>query len=344
MIDWTRPYVARWRVFRVDRDTWADGEAVGGVDSVSVRRDATGAAPLVESGTLRATGPALADDYHRVVMTAEQGGQYERVEVATLLLDATGGTRRRGADERESVGHSVLWPAHATRMPEGAYVPRGADGAAYAARLLRSCCHAPVEVEGGFALADDVTHELGCRVLEAVWSVLRAGGHTIQLAGDGTIRVLPLPTEPALTLDQAHAVLLDDGISRELDWSGVPNRYMAVEGRASAVAVNDDPASPTSTATRGFFVDEVDDSPIRVGGETLAAYARRRLAELSVAEDERTYVRRWWPGVTTDSVVRGSIASAGLDGDMRVRSQSLECGRGIQVTERAALEVRAWPT
>ena len=63
---------------------------------------------------------------------------------------------------------------------------------------------------------------------------------------------------------------------------------------------------------------------------------------MSTVRDERTYTREWWPGVHPGDIVRGSLASAGLDGDMRVSAQSFECGAGIVVTENAYGEVRTW--
>ena len=58
--------------------------------------------------------------------------------------------------------------------------------------------------------------------------------------------------------------------------------------------------------------------------------------------DARTYVREWYPGVMVGPIVRGSVASVGLDGDMRVERQSITCGAGITVEERAVKEVKAW--
>lgn len=343
MIDWSRSYSATWRTFRVDVATWADGALVGGVDSVEVRRDCTGAAPLVESGTVAVTGEELPEGYYRVVLTARQDGATARADVCTLLLASTGGTTRHGVATRRMEGRSVLWPAHTSFLPDGAYAPEGADGAAYVRDLLAGCLAAPVTVDGGgFALSDNVVFQLGSRALEAAWLVLRAGGWTMQVHGDGSVHLLPMPTEPALLLDTSMAAMVRPGTDWELDYTDVPNRYTAVSGRDSATVTNDDPASPTSTVTRGYVHEARDGSPVLVDGETLEAYARRRLREESTVESPRTYERKYDPGVLTDDVVRASIPAAGLVGDMRVRAQTLRCGSGIEMTERASTEVVAW--
>jgi hypothetical protein len=119
----------------------------------------------------------------------------------------------------------------------------------------------------------------------------------------------------------------------------VPNRFTALERGEMATAVNET-GSPASRDARGYWHDETDDAPKRVNGETLAAYAARRLEELSIVPDERTYTREWWPGVLPGSVVRGSME--GLSGDMRVESQEIECSHGLTVQEAASREVYAW--
>lgn len=344
-MDWTRGYSARWRAYEVDRDTWADGAPIEGVDSAQVERDATGEAPLLESGTISLTtrpGADFGERYVRLVMVAEQDGGKERVEVCTLLCSASSGSVDRGADVVQLDGRSVLYPASVALMDRGAYVPKGMDGAQWAVEQLEGVLQAPVRKDASFTLSEHYVLDVGCSVLQAVWLVLAAGGRTLRIDGNGTVHVCDRPTEPALELTRARARLLRPGVTHALDWSGVPNRYVAVDGSKTAVATNTLNGSPTSTVTRGYRHDVVDDSPVLVDGESLTDYARRRLEELSTVPDTRSYAREWWPGVTVGSLVRGSVSSDGLDGDMRVTRQSLACGRGITVTEESTREVSAW--
>lgn len=340
-MDWSRGYSSDWRVFRVDPTTWADGEQVGGVDSASVDRVRGG---LLESGSVTLTaapGAGFEAGYYRIALYVLQDGAAVREDVATLYCSSGEGEVERGRDELDVVGRSVLYPASVRILQPGAYAPKGCDGAQRAAELLRACLAAPVTVEGGFTLDTHLVFDLGTSHLDAAWELLDAGGYCMQVGGDGTVSIMPMPTEPALGLADAGTRLLMPKVSHALDYSSVPNRYVAREGSTEAVATNDDPSSPTSTAARGYRHDEVDDSPKRVDGETLAEYARRRLAELSVVEDRRTYEREWWPGVRPYSLVRCAIAGT-MEGDLRVVRQSLKLGHGILVTEEAAREVRTW--
>lgn len=334
--------VLSWRVFRVDPATWADGDQLPGVTSASVSRSAEGTIENGEIAVDRTVSDPFEEGYYRIAMTASQGGATERVDVATLLCVATSDVVNRGVSAASVTGRSVLHPASSKRLPTGSYAPKGVDGAQWAADMLRDAINAPVEVSGSFTLDDHVVFDAGTSVLDAVWAVLDAGNHVLQIAGDGTVTVLPKPNEPSLDLDLAHARLLQPGVTRELDWSEVPNRYFAVDNGTVEVAVNDLPESATSTVSRGWLSDVVDESPTRVDGETLHAYAERKLEELSTVRDARTYVREWWPGVHPFSVIRGSLTSVGIEGDFRVESQQVTCGRGVTVEEMAAREVRSW--
>ena len=92
-MDWTKSYSSEWRIFKVNRDTWADAESVPNVISASVLRT-TGA--TMESGNLRASGDFDAG-YYRIVLTAEQGGPLilgTRVDVTNAHMRVLSGLVR----------------------------------------------------------------------------------------------------------------------------------------------------------------------------------------------------------------------------------------------------------
>lgn len=336
-MDWTRSYESTWRVFRVNEKTWADGAEIRNVDSAKISRTADGS--LLETGSLVVTGD-FETGYYRIVMTADQDGELTRVDVGTLYFQASGGETNFGRTAYDVDGSSVLYPAYTTTVIIGEYAPAGADGAQYAASLLRGAINAPVEVHGGFTLNDHVVHELGAAVIEAVWAVLDAGGFVIQIDGKGIVHILPKPTEPSLTINSSSIGRLSNGIDFSADKSDIPNRYIVIDGNNVTIAVNDDPASEVSTVRRGFFVDVVDTSPTPVNGKTMAEYAHDRLKAMSIMRDERKYTREYAPDVYLYSIVRSSIS--GLQGDLRVLSQSIRCSNGISVSEKAAREIALW--
>ena len=337
--------VVAWLFYRVDRDTWADAYEVPYVTSISVSRDVSDEHGTIERGSIEvdmAVGAEFEEGYYRVVMVAQQDGSVERVNVATLLCSSSSSTTERHVSGHSINGRSVLQPASTTILQLGSYAPAGADGAEWAGTLLASAVNAPVTVDGGFRLETPIVFDEGSTVLNAVWTVLDAGGYVMQISGSGVIGIVPKPTEPSLDLDLAHARMVQTEFQRELDYSEVPNRYFAVEDGVSSGAINDDPTSVTSTVYRGWYSDVRDTSPVRVDGESLFAYCERKLEEASMVEDKRIYKREWWPDVLPFSIVHGSLSSVGFDGDFRVVSQQITCNRGIVVEERASREVYTW--
>lgn len=346
-IDWTRGYSCEWRVLRVDPATWTDAMVVPGFVSATVTRETDGTMERTAMELTARPDEEFAEGWYRLSMLALQDGTTERADVSTMWCSVTEDAYARGATTRSVEGRSPLWPVASQAMPIGSYAPAGSDGAAWVAQRIAERTPAPVVVRGGFALDTHVVFEQGATALDACRQVLDAGGYVLMLDGDGTITICEPPDEPALVLDSAGARLLQPEADRKADWTEVPNRYVAALGSRVAEAVNVDVASPTSIAARGFVVDapnSPDTSPVLVGGETLDAYCARRLSELSTVGEEHSYKREWWPGVSPGSLVRGSLASVGIDGDMRVTSQQLGCGRGIVVEETAEREVRSWPT
>lgn len=344
-INWSDGYSSRWRVHRVNPVTWADAEEVRGISSVTIERTGSGSAPLLESGTMKVDSGVLGEfeeGYYRISMVATQGDVSERVNVSTMYCTQTGGSYNVGAKVSTVNCRSVLFPASVSAMQSGSYIRACDDGVEYACEALRGVLAAPVEGVGHFYLNDSYVFDIGTSVLAAVWTVLSSGGWAIQIDGSGRVMVLPKPEEPSLVLDASGARLVERGIDTTTDLAGVPNRYIAVRRGEVAVATNEDASSPTSRQSRGFWHDQLDKAPRPVMGETLEAYAQRRLEECSTILSNVSYRREYWPDVLPFSIVRGTRATVGVDGDMTVVSQSLRCGAGISVAEKAALGVRTW--
>ena len=341
MADWLGGYSSEWRVSVVDQDTWADARDLDGVVKVSVSRDNTADVPLLETGSIEIdTAGQFPTNWLRVNMIVDGA---ERVPVATMLFERVSRHTERGSVVTAR-GRSVLQPAADMDLlyadPKG-YAASGSDGAAYAARIIAKCTPAPVRVDGSFTLSDDVNFDSACKCLEAAWKVLKAGGFCIQIEGDGTVRVMPVPTEPSLELGKANAGLLIPGVDDDFSAVDVPNRYTAVLGGVTASAVNVDSGSDASYAVRRRWVDaDRDTDPILVNGEDLQAYCERRLAEESTVTRRYSYTREYWPGIAPYSLVRATLRENGLEGDLRVMTQELECGAGVTVSETAGLEVR----
>lgn len=350
-IDWTRGYSATWRLYEVNRDTWADGERISGVTSASIERTDDGDAPELESSALsvdRPVGEEFRERVLRLAMIAEQDGAIERVDVCTQWYSSASGNTAMGNHARELNGRSVLHTAAkaTTALVYGAYVPAGADGAAEVARMLQAGGVNQVNVVGSFIMDEPYVFERSEVVLTSAWAILKAGGFRMRIDGRGVVTVLPraeMGGDAALSLSDDLVRLVMPSIDDELSMDDVHNRYIAEDKNDTAIAVNDDSASPTSVATRGYYHDLYDTSVTRVNGESLEAYAIRKLAEDSIVRDARQWRREWWPDVYPGDLIRASMRRHGVQGEFRCRRQSLECGAGIVVTERVEREIVTWP-
>ena len=337
-IDYSGGYAASWRLVRVDERTWLDGGALGGVlgGSATVSRDSSDAVPLLESADAvvdMEPSAEFAHGWYRLEMLAQQGGVSERMALGTFLFDAGDSEYQRGRRTFTASGRSVLYPCSERKLLDGSYAPKGGDGAAYAGALIAASTPAPVLVHGSFELGDHVVHAFGDSYLKGAWDVLDAGGWCVRIDGRGTVHVMPMPTEPAGELDASVAVTQYSKVTRP---ERPANVYVAVDG--SDVAVAEDAAA---IAADGRRIEQVDTAPIRVNGETLAAYAARRLYEGRTAQLDCSWTRGMDAAeLRPFDLVRASLPSYGMVGTLRIRSQKVTCGRGASVDETAVMEVR----
>lgn len=342
MTEWAETYTCTGRVYRIDPATWTESEYIGNLRSCHIERSD---AALVESASMECEGQ-LDVGYYGIYADVEQSGPSERHALGTFLAMSDSGTIDKGFDTVSAKGLSVLYPAQARRMARGMTIPPGSDGADYVASGLSSILSAPVSCSGAFVLDEGYTFDIGTTYLDGYRVILAAGGWHIAIDGRGRVSVEPMPSEPSLVLDWAGASVLMPSVGHSSNISSAVNAYTAVDGMLTATAINDDPRSRTSIQSLGFRSDaQLDMSPLRINGETLAEYAARKLAELSVIIETRTYVREYDDDVRPGSIVLGSMQTVGLDGPMRVTKQAVDVVRGsrIKVSEEARMEVRTWP-
>lgn len=340
-MDWSRGYRASYRLYRVDPMTWADSQGVDGLQSASVESDLT--KELVQSGSVSMeipVGDTFEHGYYRLAMVTEQNGSLERFDVSTLYYTTSTRNVSSGSIILPLVGRSVLYPASRRKMLVGSYAPVGVDGAAYAAGLLREVIAAPVSVDGSFSLDQHLVFDVGTTVMEAVNTVLTAGGFHLRVDGSGRVLVRQVPSETELGTEAVVSLMLPD-VSDTFDTSEVPNQYTAIDNGQMVTVSNNDEYSETSIPAKGYVDDVVDTSPKRVNGETLAHYAARMLRELSVVKRPFTYQREY-----DDGILVGDLMPATINGEavtLRSTRQALSLtDGGIVVSETGETEVPLW--
>ena len=346
MLDWSQDYNVEWRLMHVNKDTWADAGMADYVKSVHIDTDATNAVPMLAAASLELEIPideSWQDGWYRFEGVFQQGTYRAVLPIGTFLVESGSDDVDFGVTVSSVDGYSVLKPAADRKMLVGSYVPKGVNGAEYAAGLLRECVLAPVVVEGRFVLNDYMAYGADTSYLEVVWDIIDAGSFCMSLDGDGTIHVKPKPDTSALVLNNSARCLLMPKITRNIDKTGIPNVYRAIAGDGGwAEAVNDNPESSVSTVSRGRRVEVVDTNPQRINGETLKAYAERKLEEESTLYKSYSYTREYDPEIGPFDMVTATLPNFGFDGDLRVLSQSIDCGAAITVTETASMVIKEY--
>lgn len=322
--------MSKYRLQRIDTATWLPMADVTGATAITVKSDSNydGGSPLMMSGDVSIDGK-IYEGYYRI---SEQDGS-EQVTIATLLLIPDSSEWSCGSWESSVTGKSVLTQASETYFAPGAYCPQGTDGAAWAGALLRANIPAPVVVRGSFNLSEHIVFDLGASYLDGIWQVLDVGNFTMQIAGDGTVTICPRPTEPALTINTSNRGLLTSEISQGLPLEGIPNVVRVYVNGEEYVASNDDPTSPTSTASRGRRIEHIEEDPTMKEGESPLQYAMRQLKELGEVYETYDVTREYIEGVNVNSLIRANLPEQDMDGDFISLSQSIECEGSIEVQE-----------
>ena len=340
MANWLDGYSSEWQVREVNEATWDDGDAIHGIRSISVQRDCTDEVPLLETGSMEIDDPAdFGWKWVRIYLVTEQDG-VEKHPISTMLFESSSSHTEKGSRTVTVSGRSVLQPAADRILERGSFAAAGEDGAAHAGRLISECTPAPVNVEGSFSLSNDLVFDLGATHLEAAWQLLDAADWCIQIDGDGTVNIRKKPDSPDLELSRTSAGLLMPGLDDEYSIIDIPNRFYVFDDDDSAVAENTNPDSDAGFPKRGRWVEAFEDSPTLVDGESLEAYAQRRLSEESKVTRTYSYTREFWPGVFPYSMVRATLERNGLSGDLRVLRQDIKCGHGITVSEESGMEIQ----
>lgn len=331
-MDWNKGYTARYAVCRVEPLTWADAEELRFTGGSIDRADDD----LIESADLDMTEtPAGTECWVRVYLEARQNGVPIRSALFTGLTSAPVRDIDGGRETYRVECFSVLKPAEDMLLDPGWYAGPGTPGARLAAQLL-ACGPAPVKWnEGSPSLREYLVAESGETRLSMAWKIINAIGWRLRTDGSGEIFIEPQPTEPARVFDAENDVI-ELSVNDEQDWFGCPNCLKVVSGNVSATARDDDPTSALSTARRGREVWICESRVDLSDGESLAAYARRRLRELQRPARIISYTRRFDPDVRTGDLVEIRYPGAGINGTFRVLTQSLALGHNGATREEAA--------
>jgi hypothetical protein len=329
-MDWSTGFSGRYILYRVDPATWADVERLrfvsGTIDRTSDELRCSAQIDMTEV-------PGDGEEWVRIYLDARQeGGDPAQVPLFTGLTSMPE-RKISGTKETYTVDlYSALKPAADILMQRGWYAPVGIS----ASTLLYDLLHiiAPVEIDSGAPqLASALIAEDDESNLTMANKIIEAIGWRMYVDGMGVIHIKQKDTAPVVTLDALTYDVIETEVTDKRDWYSCPNVLRAAKDDTVAVARDDDPDSPLSTVSRGREIWAQETDVTLQDGQSLAEYARTKLAELQSPARTLSYDRRFIDGVNVSDVIRIHYPASGIDGDYEITSQSIELGFSCRTSE-----------
>lgn len=329
-MNWNKGISATYYAYEIDPISWREKdriEIIGG----SINHDLDG---LRESAEIQCTRyDAGTEKWIRIYLDATQNGNSEHIPLFTGIA-CTPSISIDGYMMNNTIScYSTLKPAKDVLLPRGYFVLEGANGAEAVKELL-SVTPAPISIEGvSGTLTQSIIAEDGETHLSMADKILKAIDLRLGINGDGSIRITTKARGVSGSFDALENDSIEPQISIERDWFECPNVFRAIHDDLSAIARDDDPASPLSTVSRGREIWAEESSCDLSSGESISEYAARRLKELQTVEITASYDRRYDPDIQVSDLVKLNYPKQGLDGLFEVTSQKIELGFGARVTE-----------
>lgn len=357
MADWLKSMEQTYEYYIVDPGTWKDMKKLNDVKSCTITRDAE--ADTLGSATIDIV-ESVGECYVRVYLVTIQNGITEKHPLGTFLVQTPSSSfdgKKRDVsmdaytpliELRENpppIGYSIL-----AENKDGSYQNIMENAVALTSENLR----APVVN----ATCDKTLYYDFVASMEETWlsyisDLIANAKYTFGLDELGRILFLPkqdiASLQPVWTYNDDNSSILLPEITMKHDIYQVPNVVEVVYANGAdsyyAVAINDDPNSPTSTVNRGRIIKYRDTSPQLAGvliQSMVDEYAEKLLEEKSTVEYTVTYTHGYCP-VRLGDCVRLNYEAAGItDIKAKVISQNIKCKAGCQVTEKAAFTTKLW--
>lgn len=351
MIDWTASMQQSYEYYIVDPNTWGDVKRIDNIKRCSIDRDSE--ADTLGSATFDMVD-AMDECYIRVYLIAIQNGNTYRCPLGTFLVetpswDFDGKTKNASVD-----AYTPLIELKENPPPIGYSLLKDDNIMDSAYRLCREHARAPVvDASCDMTLHYDFVANTNDTWITFLSDLIENAKYTFDLDEMGRIvfspKQDPASLQPVWTYNDDNSSILYPEITLNNDLYAIPNVVEVIysNGGSSyhAVAVNDDPNSPTSTVSRGRKVTYRETNPSLNGSPTeeqAQEYAERLLRELSTLECILTYSHGYCPTRVNDCVRLNYTRSGLTDIKARVVKQSIECGTSCKVTETAVYTTNLW--
>lgn len=327
-----------YRYVVVDRETWAETRELTDITGGSISRKYL--STLKEGATLNYEDTAqiltVGNDYVRIYLDVADGETSESVALGTFMVSTPSQNKSDLGISGTATLYSLLQIAQDEGLSEILTIPAGTNVITYAAGLLSARgLNVQVQNESDVETANATVFDTDNTVLDVViWCTQAAGFGTPLIDGYGNILLQkysdPTLNAPIVTYDSSSKVLFPEYV-HELDTFSMPNKVVVVSSTPDNVvignAVNDDPASPYSTATRGRTITatySVDNLETAEQANEKAAALLRSLSLVEAVEVEHLY---------NDTNLQ-DVFSIYNDGNYAIVNQDLRLDPGCPVKDR----------
>ena len=351
MADWTASMQQTFEFYTVDPVSWTNKEKIETIIECTIDRnneDTLGSAKFT-------TTELFEECYVRTYLVTIQNGVTEKFPLGTYLVQ-TPETKYDGRMTTISMeAYTPLIELKDTKPPYGYTVLEGANIMSTAADLVMDNVRVPVvrtnyteELNGSFM--SDFDNDSW---LSFITDLIANAKYHFDLDELGRILFAPdqkvEAMQPVWTFDDGNSSILYPDVTLQRDLYGIPNvvevLYSNDDGFKFARIENNDESSPVSIPRRGRKVvhrvtnpdDLTNPSP-----EMINNYAEELLRELSTLEYTINYSHGYCP-VRVGDCVLFNYKRANLMGIKAVvKSQSIKCTTGCQVSETAVFNSRLW--
>ena len=360
MPDWSKPMEQSYEYYTVEPTTLADIKRLDNVKQATFSRDAE--SQTLGSATIDVVS-SFGESYIRGYLVTRQNGVTEKFALGTVLSQTPSSSFNGKVMDVSMDCYTPLIELKEKYMPLGYTIRKGVYIMDAAYNLIRENCRVPVskvdhiyDTEGNDIspkLQYDFVANTDDTCLSFVISLIDNAKYELGLGEKGDILFLPKQEleslQPVWTFTDDNTSILSPDITVNHDLYGIPNVVEVIYSYGSeykeAVAINDDPNSPTSTINRGRKIPYRVTDPSLYGYVTqdqLDAYAERLLKELSTLEYSVSFTHAYCP-VRIGDCVRLNYTRAGINNiKAKVINQNIKAEPGCQVSTKAVFKSKLW--
>ena len=353
MIDWTSTMQQTYEFYIVDPISWKDTKLIRNVKSCTINRDST--AETLGSASLSMT-EIIGECYVRIYLITIQNGVKEKHPLGTYLVQTPSSSYDGRIKDITMDAYTPLLELKEKQPPLGFTLEKKTNEAIMTAahRLAQEYSRAPVvPAKSTTKLTSNFTAGTDDTWLSFISDLAASDKYKLDLDEIGRILFSPIQRiealQPVCTFDDSNSSILYPEINIEHDIYGIPNvvEVTCVSGNAVyySKAVNDDENSPTSIINRGREITRRVDNPNLAGvtnQSQVDEYAKQVLKDLSTIEYTVTYTHGYRPVRIGDCVQLNYVRAGLRNVKAKVIGQSIKCGPGCLVTEKAGFTKKLW--